>query len=578
MQQAESYREHPIFQAAMQNLQKGEWEKGLSQLERLMQAYPLDVELRALRQEMQLRARVDQDEREDNALIRRRKARNLLIRGTILVLLVLLGMFVVRNYSRWINEQMVQARQTIEYQMVLVELATKFRDAQDYLRAGQTDTALTLLKEIEAVDPGYAGLADLMKSAQRQKSLEDLYNQALVLKNQGDLTGALQVFKQLEGQEPYFRDVKAQIQSLERQTVLGDMLAQANAAFDSGDWIQAASRYEELYLFNPDFETRHVEDRLFESYIRAAEVSLHNAETLEALQAAEEYYRKALALRPQDPEAKKRQQQVKESVEERLFRAYIDLAQKALAEEPDSLDALRLARGYFREALKIKPFDQEIALQGELANLFVDAQDYIRSENWGAAIDNLEKIYSQEQGYAGGTARQSLYEAYVARGDDELAIGDFDSALVDFQRAAVLANDDPSSSLRLYEIQLKIAETTGLLGDYAGAVQLYNVAIEFAGLKQRAQGNSGNLLAALEEAEKAATAGDLRKAFLSYREAVAYSTEVFETVEHVVKSGEYLSSIALEYNSTVSLIARVNNLANPNLIITGQVLLIPILP
>jgi LysM repeat protein len=36
--------------------------------------------------------------------------------------------------------------------------------------------------------------------------------------------------------------------------------------------------------------------------------------------------------------------------------------------------------------------------------------------------------------------------------------------------------------------------------------------------------------------------------------------------------------LALDYNSTVNLIAEMNNLANPNIIIPGQELLIPILP
>jgi tetratricopeptide (TPR) repeat protein len=159
-----------------------------------------------------------------------------------------------------------------------------------------------------------------------------------------------------------------------------------------------------------------------------------------------------------------------------------------------------------------------------------------------------------------------------------MAIGDFSNALTDFQRAAVLAQDDPGSKLRLYEIQLKLAEVSGLLGDYANSVNLYSTAIDFAGLRERAQAKSANLTEALEAADSAAQGGDYQEAYKKYREAVALSTQAFDTVEHVVASGEYLSSIALDYNSTIGLIAQANGLANPNLIITGQVLLIPILP
>jgi hypothetical protein len=40
--QAETYKEHPMFRLAMQNLQQGEWDDGLGKLDTLMQAYPLE--------------------------------------------------------------------------------------------------------------------------------------------------------------------------------------------------------------------------------------------------------------------------------------------------------------------------------------------------------------------------------------------------------------------------------------------------------------------------------------------------------------------------------------------------------
>lgn len=576
--QPESYLDHPLFRQAMASLQQGKWEAGLEQFEQLSRAFPLESELRSLRQEMLLRARIDQDEREDNALIRRRRAKNLAVRLVTLGVLAVLAFFVVTSYSRWINAQVAAARQTLEYQVLSLELAVKFRDAQDYLRAGQTDNALALLNQIAAIDPNYPELVAAMEQAQRQKGLDGRYNQAVRLAEEGDLNGALDLFQALETEEPFFRDVRTWIQKLERQTILGDMLARADAAYNASEWEQCAAAYEELYVYNPDFETDYVVERLFTCYVKTAEMNLYSSDSLEAIQKAEDYYRKALSLRPQDPPTKARQEQVRALVEERLFYGYIDLAQRALAEEPDSLEALNLANQYFIEALKIRPDSPEVVEQGELATKYLQSLEYSEGENWGAAIDNLEYIYSKDPGYAAGTARQALYEAHVARGNEEQAIGKFEDALADFQRGAVLAQDDPSSTLRLYEIQLEIAETMGLLGDYPGAVQLYAAAIELTDLEARAEANSAAVQAALEAARDAAEQGDYREAYLNYREAAALGWQVFEVVEHVVDSGEYLSSIALDYNSTVSLIAAANNLANPNLIITGQILLVPVLP
>lgn len=44
---------------------------------------------------------------------------------------------------------------------------------------------------------------------------------------------------------------------------------------------------------------------------------------------------------------------------------------------------------------------------------------------------------------------------------------------------------------------------------------------------------------------------------------------------HVVRSGENLSMIARQYNTTVQAIAQANNITNPNVILVGQVLIIP---
>jgi tetratricopeptide (TPR) repeat protein len=333
-----------------------------------------------------------------------------------------------------------------------------------------------------------------------------------------------------------------------------------------------------MYSLNPDYQTAHVEDRLFSSYVNAAETLLNSSETIESIQKVEDYFQRALALRPQEPDVKDKQARVRSMIEERLFRSYVFLAQAAIREETNPLEGLKIADRYFTEALRLKPNDPEITIQRELAHQFVLGQDNFLNSAYGDTIANMEYVLSEEPGYADGAARQTLYEAFVARGDSAMAIGDFDSALEDFQRAAVIANEDPSSTGRLYEIQMKIAEAHGLLGDYETAVNLYQSAIAMADLQARANQYSTAMAAALIAADEYAAQGNLREAFRNYREAITWATQVFDVVVHVVTSDDYLSQLALDYNSTVNLIATANNLANPNIIIPGQELLIPILP
>ena len=576
--QAESYLDHPMFRNAMVNMQKGEWESGISEIEKVMQSYPLEPDLRSLRQEMIIRAKVDSDERSDISFARKRRFRNLAIRGSVILILAILAIFVARTYSNWFQQQVTNTRQVVEYQLVVIDLEVKMRDVQDYLRAGRVEPALVLLDEIEAIDSDYPDLDSAREQAFRLQGLDEQYTEALALTDAGDLTAALVILTEIERQEPYYRDVKNRILIIQDQTLLGDQLREADNYFSNEQWEEAADAYHSLYSLNPDYQTAHVEDRLFTSYVNAAETLLNNSDSIEGIQKVEDYFERALALRPQEPAVKDKQARVRAMIEEKLFRSYVFLAQTAIVEEANTLEALRIADKYFTEALRLKPNDPEVTIQRELAHKFVSGQDNLLNSAYGGAIEDMEFILSQDPGYANGAARQTLYEAFVARGDSAMAIGDFDSALEDFQRAAVIANEDPSSKGRLYEIQMRIAETQGLLGDYDTAVRLYQAAIVFGDLETRAKQYSTAMAAALASADQYASQGNSREAFRSYREAVTWASQVFDVVLHVVTSDDYLSQLALDYNSTVNLIAVANNLANPNIIIPGQELLIPILP
>lgn len=576
--QAESYLDNPQFRQAMESMQKGEWESGLSQIETLMQAYPLESDLRSLRQEMILRAKVDTDEKVAKSYARRRRSRDLIVRAAVVSVLVIIAIFVATSYASWFQDQAALAKQAVDSQVVLVELQVNMRDAQSYLGAGMTDSALDLLEKIEVIKPDFPELAQTIEQARRQKAFDEQYAEAMILIEQDQLDAALIVLQEIESQEPYYRDVKSQIKQIQDETVLGEQLLEADAYFENESWEEAATAYYNLYALNPDFETAHVEDRLFTSYVNSAEEKLNNSDSLESIQSVEEYFRRALALRPQDLDVKDKQSQVRSMIEEKLFWSFVQAAQTAIAEEPNSLEALKVANRYFSEALALRPNDPEITLQRELAHQFLGGMDDFVSSSNSSAIEKLEFVYSQDPGYINGTARQTLYEAYVARGDNAMAIGDFDSALEDFQRAAVIANEDPTSRARLYEIQLKIAEAQGLMGDFESAVRLYAAAILIGDLQARAATYSSAMAAALANASQFEGQGNFREAFRSYREAITWATQVFDVVVHVVESDDYLSQLALDYNSTVSLIAAANNLANPNIIIPGQELLIPILP
>ena len=195
-----------------------------------------------------------------------------------------------------------------------------------------------------------------------------------------------------------------------------------------------------------------------------------------------------------------------------------------------------------------------------------------------SAVTNLEYLYSYDVNYANGTSRQTLYDVLIARGQNNMASGDFEPALQDFKRAAVIAEESPESALRLFEAQLRIAEVQGLLGNYQDSAQIYRAAMDLGGFGTLAAQRKTSLAEAIRAAGLYADQGNYKLAYQTYRMAMEESKDVFDTITHVVSDGEYLTMIARRYNSTVQAILEANGISNRNKIELNQELIIPTLP
>ncbi len=574
----EGYIHHPVFQSAMKHFQKGEWEDGLAELDRIVAEYPLDHQLRALRQEMKIRAQIDADEVQDAKEAARQRRKTWGIRLLILVVVVGLLLWGFRAYSAWLQRQWSTARQRVEKEVQMMELAVMYRDAQDLLQVGRLTEAKALLDEIAAKDPQYPGLAASLEQTQKLIALEEKYEEAVRQVNLGNLNKALELFEAIEAEEPFYKDVAVRITEIKGQFFLGDILAQAEKAYAEQDWETAATRYETLRALNPLYEADMVEEHLFNSYMNAAVEVLANNQTLEALDQAEEYFRKALALRPQDPVIRLEREQARQSFKDRLFRSYVDAAQLALAEKGDSLEALAAADSYYFKALELYPDNSEVQRLRNLAHLYITAQEDFAKGRWDNVITAMEQVYQEDPDYALGTARQTLFEAYIARGDIAMISGDYESALNDFQRAAVLAEDSENARIRVYQAQIRIAEARGALLDYENAVLIYQSAIEQANLPSEELQKRPDLLDKLNLAASYAQGRNYRSAYRVYRDAARRILSIFPTTTYVVQSGDYITMLARRYNTTVEAILQANNLNSVKKITAGQELVIPTSP
>jgi tetratricopeptide (TPR) repeat protein len=486
----------------------------------------------------------------------------------------------ISNYASWFEGQFNSVRQSFESEVQDFELTVKYRDAQSYLQAGNSDTAIALLEEISEADPDFPGLQEALSQAENTAELNAKYAQAKLFINQGDNERALEVLNEIKEVDPYFEDVPVLINQIETNIFLKERFDRAEEAYQARNWESAAEQYGILRTLDPAYEREFVEERLFNSYINAAQDVLNAAnesDLLSALNTAEEYYKKALQMQPQNKEIIAKQEEARNSITLRLYRSNMDAARAVIAEQPESLEALANAETYFNRALTLRPNDPTALRERDLVRAFIQAQRSFLDRDWDEVIDNLDYVYEEEPEYGNGAARQTLYDAYMARGDAYYASGVYELSLEDYRTAAVIAEDTPNAVLGLIEAKLKIAETLGILGDYESAVTIYQEATGITELVEYIEQEDPTLAANLSEAERYAGLRYFRTSYRLYRDNLSGGKLLYGLISHVVKHGEYLPLIALRYNTTVKAILQANGIVDPELA-EGQEIVIPVLP
>jgi tetratricopeptide (TPR) repeat protein len=519
---AESYFQHPLYGLAMHHFQEGNWRAGLKEVERLIQLYPLEQELRSLRQEINFKERLDNFEIGDRAVEGRRRIRKLVLRMGAATVIAIAAYIALSTYSEWMGQQVIAARARVEREIQFATVTAMQRDVEALMYAGRLAEAKSVADEIALLDPSFPGLTELSAELTAALELSNQYDDAMQRIDRGDWLGAQSVLQQLAAVVPNYRDINIQLTYIDRRTMLDNLLSAGEASFARGDWEEAVTAFETMRTVHPQYEPEVIEARLFDSYVNAARsVLIGQADSLAALEVAEAHFRKALALRPQNPMIKQ---------------------------------------------------------ERELAGLYLKAQEDFDQGQWSEVITALDLVIAADAGYAQGTARQTLYDAYVARGEFQISVHLFEAALSDYERAAALAEQDSGAVLRLFEAQLKVGEAQGANGNYEAAVLHYRAAADLGNLRARGAEDNPAMLSALQEAESYAANGNFSVAYERYQRAVRLADANQVKKVHIVQEGEYLTLLASRYGSTVRAIALANGIANDNLIFPGQELLIPVLP
>jgi hypothetical protein len=575
----DSYLKDPKFQSVMEYIQKGEWEAGLAGLTEVQQAYPEAQELDDFRQEILLKSHLEEYEIEDKKRSRLKSSLKTALRLGLAAIIIGLVIWGVTSLQSWISTQWTGIQQGLLGDFRTVELAIKFRDAQSYLQGNYPEAAIEILNDIREMNKNYPGLDELTTEAETVQLVKNEYNEAVELLAGGDSLAALAAFEKINEIHPNYLDVSIKIQEIQGDLYLMDLLHQAETSFENEDWETASSEYETLRAIAPGFRPELVEQRLIRSYMNIASSILEEEdESPDALIIADNYFRKALVLQPRDESLLAEQTQVREQFKERLFQHYVQAAKDAVFGQEDSLQALETATTYLNNALLLKPNDPEVLLELNLSNAYLQSQIDFGRGLVNQAIENLEYLYSVDPSYAGGTALQTLYESYMSRGDTRSATGELQSALEDYQKAAEIALQTENPVLKLYLAKVKIAETQGTLNDYVTADDNYKEAAEMVNLLPLLEAEDTNRAFLLKEANRYADIEWYRTAYRLYRRVLPATDLLLNTEDIIIiKEGDYLTSLAKAYNTTVQEILNANALPNAGNIQLGQEIVIPTL-
>lgn len=571
------YLRDPLYQDAMRHIHVGKWEDGLGKLTQLRVKYPDSEDLEDLLVEMHMRAGMDDEEIMERHLRRRQRLKKYSIRLVMVGVALCLVFLGVRFYSNWIQLRWNLANQSVEEQVQQVELAMKFRQAQNLMLTGQGEMAESLFQQIAAVNPAYPGLQDALQQSDAFVELNSKYNQALQQLEANKYLSALSLFEEIESEDPQFKDVSTQITDLKQQIFITDSQAQAERAFDKQDWDEAIAAYETIRISNPDYNPDLIELRLYESYLSAG-LQVLDARTgkIEDLEIAESYFRKALSLKPQDAGLQEERKQAREAFGKSLSSSYLKAAQQLITDKANSLPSFQTAEEYLQRALEIQPNDLASQALLEQVGWFLQAQGEFDRGYWDQTIAFLESLYIQDPDFADGAARQTLYEAYLGRGKEFMLNDKYELALKDFERAAELAQDSALPTLQVKNAQANIADAMGALGRYEEAVLLYNTLMEGVQLNEANLENGSEVRARFDHARSFDVKGGYARAFEIYRDVIPLVLISDTTlVDYEVQPGDYLSSLANHFNTTIQAIEVANGMRASDLLHAGDVLMIP---
>ncbi|MDO9545548.1 MAG: hypothetical protein Q7J07_02215 [Pelolinea sp.] len=446
--------------------------------------------------------------------------------------------------------------------------------AEQLLLGGQPRPAAEIIERIRTINPEFVNLPELISRTDDLLRLEANYQTALNLITENKNNEALVILNEIEAEKPGMWDVSQQIASIETFFQIAKYIEEGNAAYQVEKWDQVISAYENALILDPELNDPLMNEQLLWGYLNRIISMLKNENTsIEDIKNAEEYYRRAVAMTPQNKAFASERENLQKASSNLLELKFTQTAKAKLQDKNQTVTSVAEAVSYMRKAANIESENTSLNLDLKNAEYYQIAFKNFIEMNWQQAITNLSSVDSN---YANGNASLLLFEAYYALGKQYSSVGLYLDAINKFEQAEILAWNDSGNLIKLFQVQVILGDTIGKLNDYENAVSYYKYALNAIQVNKRLT-NFPAIATKLAEANVLATYGNYEDAFKAFQEVLKGIDGVYSISEIEISDGVCLAFFANENQSTVDAILEANNLPESMAVTFGRKLKVPMI-
>jgi len=562
----------PEYLELLERYQNAEFEMCHIILNKLEQRYPEHPELQKIRDDLELKSSAKSLEstiKNQEKRNKRKRIRNLVIFAAAALLIVIVT-FIVTFSSL---QRQLPPQQQVD--TAATQVISLYEQADQLLDVGKPELAMEIIEQIKAIDPQFENLSQLSSRAEDLLALEVKYQAALDLVAEGQEIDALVLFQEIQAEKPGMWDVEQQITSLSSQQQIEDLLSDGNEAFQAENWNQAITAYEKVYEIDPKIDDPVMKEQLLQAYLNEIIAMLQDENaSFEDIEKAEGYYRKAIALIPQDKEFTEEKLRLQEASSNLLLLQLTQTAKTILEESTQTVSSIEQAASLYRKAANIDP--NNAALQQNLQNTEsykIGFQSFIDLE-WESAIASLEQIITTDLNFANGKAYALLYEAYYYLGKQYDSAGLYIDAIRNYEQAEIMAWEDTDNQLKLFQVQIAIGNALGKIEDYENAVSYYEYALNAIQFAERLE-DQPVISERFTEATALLAEANYEDAYLAFQDVLSDIDFIYTISEVRIGDGVCLAIFASENQSTLDAVIDANDLTNTMVIRYGRTLQVP---